>query len=161
MKLESVFTMEFGRVVYPDPEKFRRAIQSLPDGIYINRIEKLYSKRTNPQNSYYWGVVLPLVKDGLLQVGYECHSLDEAHEFCKNQFIIIQGRKRKRLVNRETGEVRYVKVFPSTRKLTTVEFSEYIDRIIRWSAEYLGVIIPYPGEILEEKEEIQYQDYQP
>lgn len=144
MKLETYFTISSGRVLYPEPEKFREAIRALPDGVYTNKIEKLYSKRTNRQNAWYWGIVLPMVRDGLKDVGYDCDTVEEAHEICKEQFIIIEGRKRKRLINKQTGEIKYLKVFPSTRKLTTVQFKEYTERIVRWAAEYLNIVIPDP-----------------
>jgi hypothetical protein len=148
-KIETYFTMQSGKAFYQDIEKFRGAIASLPDGYYTNTIKKIYNNRTNPQNAYYWAVVLPIVRDGLKDVGYECDTVEEAHEFCKNQFIVIKGRKRKRLINKHTGEIKYVNIFPSTKKLSTVEFNEYFEKIIQWAAEYLGCSIPYPNEILQ------------
>jgi hypothetical protein len=150
-KLETYFTMKDGRAIYPNVEAYRNAIAALPDGKYINKIEKLFGKRTNPQNRYYWGIVLPIVVQGLKDVGYECETVEEAHEFCKNQFIIIEGKKRKRLINKITGEIKYVKVFPTTTKLNTIQFNEYFEKIIRWGAEYLSVVIPYPNEIIEDE----------
>jgi hypothetical protein len=147
-QIETYFTMQGGKAIYPDIEKFKLAIACLPDGFYFNRIEKLFGKRTNPQNSYLWAVVYPAVQSGLLGVGYEC-TIEDVHEYCKNKFIDKRVGKRKRIVNKLTGELKYIKLPPSTRKLSTVEFNAYFERIIQWSAEYLGTIIPYPNEVLE------------
>jgi hypothetical protein len=157
VKIESFFQMQQGRALYANPESFVTAIKALPDGFYVNKIEKLYNKRSNPQNAYYWGVVCPLVRDGLMNVGYECNTVDEAHEFLKNEFIILKGKKRKRLVNKNTGELKYVKIFPSTKQLTTIEFNDYFERIIRWASEYLDVEIPYPNETIDNGIKNQYQ----
>jgi hypothetical protein len=144
--LETYFTMQTGKAIYPDINQFRESIACLSDGFYVNRIEKVYGKRSGQQNKYYWSVIVPSVRDGLKKVGYECDSLDECHDFLKNQFIAIKGRKRKRLVNKSTGEMKYISVIKSTRKLSTIEFNEYFEKIIRWAAEYLSIVIPYPNE---------------
>jgi len=144
--IESYFTMQAGKAIYPDFEKIQNAINNLPDGFYTNRIEKVFGKRSDRQNRYLWGVVYPAVREGLKDVGYETESLDEVHEFCKGKFIALEGRKRKRLINKITGEVKYISVVKSTRKLSTTQFNEYFESIIRWAAEYLSIEIPYPQE---------------
>jgi hypothetical protein len=146
--IETFFTMSSGKAIYPDIDKFKQAIASLGDGFYINRIEKIFGKRTNLQNAYYFGVVVPAVREGLKEVGYETESIDEVHEFLKGKFIVLEGRKRKRLINKITGEIKYINVVKSSRKLSTIEFNAYLERIIQWSAEYLNVVIPYPNEEL-------------
>ena len=144
--VETYFTIKAGKVLYPDVEKFCDTIACLPDGFYTDRIEKVFGKRSGRQNKYYWGVIVPAVRDGLKDVGYDCDSLDECHGFLKNKFIKLKGRKRKRLINKTTGEVKYISVVKSTRKLSTNEFNEYFESIIQFAAEYLSIVIPYPNE---------------
>jgi hypothetical protein len=115
----------------------RKAFEQLKDGRYLVSIES-GNNRSNPQNAYYWGCCLPLIKDGLIEVGYrEITSNEQVHDLMKYMFL------KKRIVNEETGEV--IETIGSTAKLTTIEFMEYIDRIAQFSAEMLGVVIPAPN----------------
>ena len=90
-------------------------------------IRKYKSKRSNEQNSYYWGVVLDILSK---HTGYES---DEMHEILKFKFL------RKRINN----EVEYVQ---STTKLNTAEMEEYLEKIRRWAAIELFCTIPLPNE---------------
>ena len=100
-------------------------------------IEKKKKNRSLSQNSYYWGVVVPLVREGLLDVGYKV-GLVESHEYIKNEFSY------KEIVNEITGEV--LKTKQSTTSMTTTEFIVYLEQIQRWGAEFLNIQIPDPGE---------------
>jgi hypothetical protein len=146
--IETYFKIEKGIVIYPDIEAFRTAIKVLPDGTYINKIEKLFGKRTNKQNRYYWGVMLPIVLKGLQDLGHEAEEVEEVHEIVKKLFLKPK-KKRKRLVNKSTGEYMYVMQERSTKKLSTVEFNAYTEKIIIWGADFLNVEIPYPNEFFE------------
>lgn len=63
-------------------------------------------------------------------------QLNEVHFFLKQHFNKIQ-------IPSKDGEV--IEVPGSTTEMTTVQFMEYVDRIARWAAEYLGVAIPPPN----------------
>jgi hypothetical protein len=39
-----------------------------------------------------------------------------------------------------------LKVPLSTKKLTTVEFEEYLERVRRWAASFLSLYVPLPNE---------------
>jgi hypothetical protein len=101
-------------------------------------IEERKRKRTNNQNSYYWAVLVPCVRQGLLDLGHEL-TLEEVHEFLKVKF------NSKSIIDESTGEVLAV-IGGSTTNLDTFDFGQYFEAIIRWAAEYLGVEIPYPNE---------------
>tara|TARA_Y100001973_G_C5205850_1_gene341520 strand:- start:5517 stop:5879 length:363 start_codon:yes stop_codon:yes gene_type:complete len=68
--------------------------------------------RSAQQNNYYWAIVDLLAND----LGY---TNREMHDAIKTHFEI-----------------------ESTKILTTKEFSQFIERIIRWSAIELGVVVP-------------------
>ena len=68
--------------------------------------------RSSQQNNYYWKIVDMLAEE----LGY---TRNEMHSAIKDHFEI-----------------------QTTKTLTTKEFSQFIERIIRWSAIDLGVIIP-------------------
>lgn len=118
----------------------RRSFNDLKDGKYLVRIDA-FKKRTLQQNAYYWGVVVPMVKDGLKEVGYsEVKSNEDAHEILKHLFL------KKKIVNWMNGDE--IILAGSTAELKTVEFNAYLEEIWQWAAEYLGITIPAPNEQL-------------
>lgn len=74
--------------------------------------------RSSQQNNYYWSIVKLLAEE----LGY---TEPEMHQAIKTHFHI-----------------------QSTKSLTTKEFSLYIERIIRWSAIDLHIVIPDPKTLL-------------
>lgn len=105
------------------------------DGKYILE-RSAFNKRSNPQNRYYHGLVIPMVKRGIEEMGTVL-THDETHEFLKARFNYVE------LVNADTGEV--AQLPRSTTALTKLEFSEYVQKIQQFAAEFLGVVIPDPG----------------
>ena len=103
-------------------------------------IAKAKKKRSKPQNAFYWGVVVPIVKHGLFDIGYKLTN-ERTHDFLKERFL------KEDLVNEDTGEV-LGSVSKSTTELTTTQFMEYMAEITQFSAEFLGVQIPEPNEQL-------------
>ena len=94
-------------------------------------IRKHKTKRSNKQNAYYWGVVVPILAN---HFGYD---QEEMHEELKLLFNPVQSKI-------DPGR----KIGGSTTKLSTVEFfsdeDSYIERICRWAASEYGVYIPPP-----------------
>lgn len=107
----------------------------------VIEIERKAKSRSLKQNNYYHGVVVQEVRIGFLNVGYDMKA-NEVHHFLKQKFNIVQ-------VPGVGGEV--IEVPGSTTEMTTVQFMEYVERIARWAAEYLGVVIPAPNESLQFK----------
>ena len=75
--------------------------------------------RSSQQNNYYWGIIDLLAND----LGY---TNNEMHDAVKTHFEI-----------------------KSTKILTKKEFAQLIERIIRWSAIDLGIVIPDPKSLLQ------------
>jgi hypothetical protein len=101
---------------------------------------KLYRKRrSDQQNRYLWGVVYAtILKDGGEALGG--WTADDLHEYFLGEHFgweTLEGFGRKR-----------VKPIRRSGKLTTVEFSDYVDFIQRKAAE-LGVYIPDANESIE------------
>jgi hypothetical protein len=114
------------------------AFNQLEDGRYRVVINS-FKKRSLPQNAYYHGCVVPLVKDGLRDAGYnEVKTCEDAHEILKHLFL------KRKLSNENNGDE--IVIPGSTAKLTTIEFNTFIDEVIQWAAEYLGITIPLPNE---------------
>ena len=78
--------IEAGKLKISYRDRFTEAIKALPDGRYKLTLEKVYNKRSNLQNGYYWAVVVPMVQDGLLDAGYKVNK-EEKHDFLKSKFI--------------------------------------------------------------------------
>lgn len=109
----------------------------------IMRIKKYVKSRSNKQNAYYWGCVINYVAQGLGDMGFESRLLtpENVHHMLRDMFLkddigIEQGE--------HAGE--FVTMVRSTTDLSTTEFMDYIEEIQRWAAEFLGVVIPDPGE---------------
>lgn len=103
-------------------------------------VSKTVNIRSLGQNAYYWYIVLPIVRKGLYNIGFdEIKSNDQAHEFLKNKFL-------KKYVHNKNNPEEVIEMPGSTAELTTVQFMAYIAEIQKFSAEWLGEIIPDPGQ---------------
>ena len=139
MKLIADIRIENGTLKFKQRSTVLSDIAQMRDGEYVMTIERKRRKRSLMQNAYYWGVVVPLVKEGLLDVGYRM-TTEAVHEYLKGQFSITE------IVNERTGEV--LKSIGSTSEMTTSKMMDYFAEITQWAAEYLNVQIPNPGEQL-------------
>lgn len=114
-------------------EAIRRWCMTFKTGTKVDiTIRKHRSKRTNDQNAYYWGIVIPILAD---HFGYD---QEEMHEELK---ILFNPIKSKIDPSRTIGG--------STTKMSTVEFysddeSSYVERICRWAATEYGLYVPPP-----------------
>ena len=105
--------------------QWQRYLHTL-DGVKCEVTVKRYrKKRSNPQNAYYWGVVLKILGDHL---GY---TPEEMHSAVGMEFLTI----------REEGKLPYIR---STTDLNTQEFNEFLEVIKIWVAQEFGVYIPDP-----------------
>lgn len=92
-------------------------------------------QRSTWQNRYYWGVVVPLLAQGLSDMEGETISLDLAHDFIKRKFWP------------ETGQVIQGHFIGfTTTAATTAEWEEKMGEIRHWAATFLNVQIPEPNE---------------
>lgn len=102
------------------------------------KIERRIRKRSTPQNRYYYGIVIPLVRDAMNSYGNEM-TLESTHEYLKKEFNWVEM---------ETRPGYYVKVPQSTTKLSTADFMVYLDKIYVFASEVLGIVIPQPNQQL-------------
>ena len=127
--------------------KFKRNINQILDAVAsfegkdcIFSIEKVKKTRSNDQNAYYWGVVLPIVQSGLKEATGEFRTTENIHY----NILLKMFAPEKEIVNIETGECINEKI--SSSEMSTSQFMDYISEIQKWSAEFLGVYIPNPNE---------------
>ena len=95
--------------------------------------------RSLSQNSYYWAVIVPLIREGMHEVGCRL-GIEEIHELLKTKFRIVEH------VNQVTGEI--MGSIGSTTDMTTTDMMGYFAEITQWAAEYLSSQIPEPNEQL-------------
>lgn len=109
----------------------RRWLNNL-NGVKVELVIKKHRrKRTIPQNSYYFGVVLDLISEAS---GY---TTEELHELFKRLYL-----KKQIVIGGKNYDVSI-----STRKLNTDQFSKYIEKIKRFAEIKLSLRIPDPNEI--------------
>lgn len=112
-------------------------LNSLPDGRFLLTAKNI-NKRSLPQNAYYWGVCVPMVKDGLYNAGYsEVKTNEDAHEILKHLFL------KKKIINHNTEEV--IEIAGSTAELEAAEFNNFLEEVWQWAAQYLSINIPEPN----------------
>lgn len=90
---------------------------------------ELLNPRTNPQNRYYFGVVLALISN---EIG---HTVEECHEIFKAKFLPVKQLK-------VGGKIYHIP--GSTKELMTAEMDEYVEKIRRFAATTLYLSIPDP-----------------
>lgn len=131
----------------------RQAFECLKDGRYQVTIESK-NNRSNPQNSYLHGVIIPLVFEGLRDIGYDdVRDKEDAKLIIKTLFLT------RSIHNPDNGDT--IKIIRKTSELTTVEMMQFIDDVIKWAAEYLSVQIPLPNEQMEMFKAEYQQDFEP
>lgn len=113
-----------------------------PPGTYQVTIYPVGDLRSSEQNRYLWGVVYPFLLDGLREIGYPYTSIREVHDFCKRTFA-------DRHVNYHSGEI--IDIPESTKEMDRKTFATYLQVIREWALEYLGIDIPDPQNIKNER----------
>lgn len=97
------------------------------------------AKRSNKQNSYLHGCIIPIVKAHLLDLGWKEAKSDEwVKNYIKYNCLI------KEVSNEQTGEV--IKTLGETSMLTKSEFMDFVADIQRFCSETLDLYVPDPNE---------------
>lgn len=123
------------------PPSIRQSIINVLRGLEGKRvlltIKQITRKRSLNQNAFYWGCIIPAVRQMFEDAGT---TLDEedVHDFLKAN---VGGLKR---VIADPAGVRHT-VARSTTSLTTIEFEEYLEKVRAWAAAF-DVVLPFPNE---------------
>ena len=126
-----IVNLQNGKIISTD---WQRYVTALPDGQYMATIHKPRAKRSLNQNRYYWGVVIAHI------VNYCGQDAEDVHEYLADLFL--SENKDLKL----NGVIRRVRTHPTTTKLSTTQFNEYIDSVRSWAAWELDLRIPSPKE---------------
>jgi len=146
-ELQSLGTIKNGKLSIHYRNEFVENLSMFNEGNESCRIKiiikKLYRKRSNNQNAYYWACVINEFCNGYKELNSERITKEQAHEFLKNEFLF------KEFVNKETGEIKRIPL--STSILTTVEFMEFNECCVKFILEWFGIKIEPPGKQTEFK----------
>ena len=108
-------------------ESLDKFLNNFEEGTMLELIVKEIENRTQLQNSYYWGQVIGSPsKEGSLMSNemFQGYTKQELHEALKEKFDV-----------------------KSTAGMEQEEFTEYINKIIRWAAEFAGMYIKEPEDV--------------
>lgn len=113
-------------LTFDDARAATRWMQAQPDGAYAVTVERWSAKRSNRQNAYYWGVIVPMLAE---HCGY---THEEMHFALRWQHLAVLGS--------------HPPTSRSTADLTDAEFADYCSRVRAWASVELGVYVPEPNE---------------
>jgi hypothetical protein len=123
-------TVDKGQLKLDHPHKYLIQVSALNGKKVELVLRKRRTKRSDRQNRYYWGVVIQILANFC---GYEP---EEMHESLKYQFL------------RDPANEKYgLPKIGSTADLSTDEFNQYVNRVVRWAATNLQVFIPDASQI--------------
>ena len=108
-------------------ESFDRFLNEFEEGTILEIEVKEVVNRTQLQNSYYWGQIIgsPSKEGSLLSNEmFQGYTKQELHEALKEKFEV-----------------------KSTMGMSQEDFTEYINKIIRWAAEFADMYIKEPEDI--------------
>ena len=121
-------------------EQIKRAIESFEGKEITITFAKAKKYRSNNQNSYYWGVCIPLVQSGLKEATGEYFVNNNIHY----DILLKMFAPELEIVNKSTGQIMTRQI--SSSDMTTTQFLEFIMEVQKWASEFLGINIPDPNE---------------
>jgi hypothetical protein len=102
----------------------------------VIKFERKGSKRSSPQNRYYWGCCIKEITIRLRELGYQWISDEDVHNMMRLKFNY------ERIIS-DQGEA--LELPKTTTTLTKTQFAEYVDNIRMWAASFLSIDIPDPN----------------
>lgn len=116
-------------------EDLRAVLQRFDGQEILVEISKLPMKRSERQNKYYFGLVVPYFQ-AIWKEAIGGLTKDMTHEMLKHNFLPMD------IISPSTGKT--VRICRSTRDLSTKEFSEYLDACRAYYLHETGEPIPLP-----------------
>lgn len=113
-----------------------KMLQCSKDGRHEVIIKRI-GKRSNNQNRYYWGVVVAMIKDRLIELGNDVNSMN-VHDFLKDRFNSKEIFTSNGTVIGTVGD--------TTASISTTDFMNYLDKCKEFAATVLEIYIPDPNE---------------
>lgn len=121
-----------------DRESFARFAKTFAGKDIEIELRKRKTKRSIDQNKWLWGRALPLIADSC---GYDEHEHEELHY----ELLAVRFGT-KEIPPRVPGGPPMVMPAQTTSGMTVEEFSDYMEWLVRYAAQSLGVVVPLPSE---------------
>jgi hypothetical protein len=137
MKIRIKTSVKNGRFFY-NIDRVLQIVKSFEGKEIELTFNPINKKRSISQNGYYWGVVIPIMQNTMIDIGNLMDN-EDVHLLLRAKFL-----KEILAVDENTGEV--CERVKSTTELSTFEFNQYITKIRMWAIDFFGVEIPEPNE---------------
>lgn len=128
---------ESGTLTIVNRKSFDEFVSQYAGKQVVIDVTKKISKRSDSQNRYYYGCVIPIIQQAFKDLGHKI-SKEDTHLFLRNRFL------QQELIT-EDGEVIGSRI-KSTKELTKSAFGDYLFEITQFAAEILNVQVPNPNE---------------
>jgi len=140
-KIEPKFACDIarGKIKIRERDKFDEYILSLPEDVYWVILKRYKKERSDKQNRYFHGVVIPLATQFLYEAGllpYE--DLEMGKQLLKSMFLKEYEFTFEGKVFAKTKE---------TRTLKTDQMEEFLEAVRRYFREEHNFKIPEPNEV--------------
>jgi hypothetical protein len=133
---------EDGVITIVNRKQFVHDMKTLFSGkVAIGVFRKVRKQRSTRQNSFYWGITLPEIIDGLVDAGYERYLLtpENVHDMLKTKFLTVTVPS-----NEFSGE--FITLTKDSKDLTTAEWMDYTTEVYKWCQEFLNFLPSLPNE---------------
>jgi len=99
-------------------------------------LEKTKKQRSLSQNAFHWGVIIPLMKDAMRDMG-NIYTDKQIHDYMRSLFLKVTEPLGK--------EGLFIERIKSSTELSTSEWMDWNTQITIWCAEFLHLTIPEPN----------------
>jgi len=140
------------KLIYDNPEEIGLILESL-EGKRVDIIIKRETKhRSNNQNRYYWGVIIPNYQLGFQKHCIELLSSDlsrEVTDFILSNMYVIPEQAHEALKNEYAQEIyneTNIKKQVSSSQMSSLEFENYTEYCRKFIGEKFGIDVELPNE---------------
>jgi hypothetical protein len=132
-----------GKFIYQDENSLKQRIRKFEGKEVYITITRKSKVRSISQNSYYWGVVIPILAKELGEFD-EDMDLTLRNHFQELFNTKIHDALKIKFLTDRLGKLPIIR---STTDLSTVEFEEFLSKVRVWASKELNIYIPEPNEI--------------
>ena len=142
MKITYISHVKNGKLTR-NRQPIAKAIQSFEGKDIEITISKVKRKRSNDQNAYWWGVVVPIYHKLFTDAGHVCDHNGAHYLLCD---LIRENYPDTGLFDEVLINDTYVKRTQGTSELTKSEFMSLIAKAQQLASEWFGAYIPDPNQ---------------
>ena len=136
-------TTIYGKVCHRFLETLRSILLPFENQEVAVTVKRLTKRRSNPQNKYWWAVVIPAIRKKLLMQEMPLETREALTPLVVHQVVKIATGV-SLAVPLPDGEA--IIIEGRSRDKSTTEFKDFILETQEWAARTLGIYIPDPEE---------------